>query len=71
MSETDRQQDRVKHHRAEVAWTEVREDEIPELVYETDHGTTVAVELSPEAAGQLRDDFLTGPTVRHDLEGEQ
>lgn len=52
--------------RAEAAWTEVREDGIPMLCWDNDRGETKAIELSPQAAGELRQEFLEGPSVRHD-----
>ena len=55
--------------RAESAWVEVREDGVPLLCYDTDRGETEAVELSPSAAANLREEFRNGPTVRHDLDG--
>jgi len=56
--------------RAHAAWTEIREDGVPELVLETDHGEQV-YELSPQAAGELRREFVDGPTVRHDKPGKE
>lgn len=52
--------------RAGAAWVEVREDGVPLLCLDTDRGTTEVFELSPEAAGSLRREFIEGPTVRHD-----
>lgn len=54
---------------ATAAWVEVRDDGTPILCLDTDRGTTETYELSPEAAGELRREFLDGPTVRHDLDG--
>lgn len=54
------------NERAIAAWTEVQENGVPMLVWDNNHGETKAIELSPEAAGQLRQDFIQGPTVRHD-----
>lgn len=56
--------------RAESAWTEVREDGVALLCWDNNHGETKSVELSPQAAGELRREFIDGPSVRHDQEGE-
>lgn len=52
--------------RAGTAWTEVQEDGTPLLCWDNESGNTKAIELSPEAAGNLRDEFVHGPSVRHD-----
>jgi hypothetical protein len=52
--------------RASAAWTEVREDSVALLCWDNDRGETNAIELSPEAAGNLRQEFIHGPSVRHD-----
>lgn len=57
--------------RVTAAWTEIREDGVPELCLDTESGTTEVYELSPEAAGGLRSEFIDGPTVRHDLDVEE
>lgn len=63
---SDRETNRTEH--AGSAWTEIREDGVPLLVYDNDRGETKAVELSPEAVSQLRRDFINGPSVRNDVE---
>lgn len=52
--------------RAVAGWIEVREDGVPLLCLDTDRGATEAFELSPEAAWNLRREFIGEPGVRHD-----
>lgn len=54
--------------RAEAGWVEVREDGTPVLCLDVPGGTET-YELSPSAAGGLREAFVEGPQVRNDLEG--
>lgn len=56
--------------RAGAGWIEVREDGVPMLCLDTDRGTTEVYELSPEAAANLRREFIGEPSVRHDLDDQ-